>query len=1438
MSKKSYNAKPLSGNLFTGVGDFSSLSTDALNLPQIVVEGLVSGSIFDDVNITNSNISNTIIGVDGANEGYFTTLDIRDDVTFLAIDLVDFFNWDARNGVLGVRGVFQLQGCATISNLSLCQNKINAITPGAALVLEPGVLGNVEINGPIRNVTSYGNFLTESESVILRAEDSVVVVATTGNVNVSAFDDVKFDIVNGDFQVELAEILTKDFSELLTTNGNTVVAGNGINLKIGDTVRLETVGFTQDNLLVTFVSENAFFVDDFLISTAVTAGTFTRTNVSKINLLGDTFVRDTLLIGDTEFTATTGSLVIENDSLVLNTETTVRDKFNIAQSQFVSTQGTLTLDTEEFILDASSTTFSTDLFVDGNFATSDPNVTLGIGSANGTFDKGVQFFDANGDLGWFGYKQDTGSFAFYTNATNSGEIITGTLGTFEIGQLSTTNVTVNQGGIVDLDCGQLLNASRITGCTGLLEINSQTGIDLVTNLVTTNVVTLETLNIGSAGSVSSSTSGIVVSSPEINFDTATTRFQNTDIIYFSDETALVIQGTAGATLESPAFTITSDTLEINSVVVLDDTSLFSSQGNFYIENETGVAIETNVFVTTAANTTFVSDTVLLDAAVVTVNRTLNVGALELTVDPGTATFAIQGDIVLNSDALVVNSGVRVTDAVTIGNSVLSDTAGDFSVLASTVNIDAGKVDIASDVGITGTVSSGSIHVSGDLTVSSEVTFQDPVISIGAISPAGHTGFFFDSRFFGATETEFVYYKEAVLSGNDVVGTVGNIRTQALLANEINIPGGVIDLAGGTIEGVSYITGDGDVTVTPGVIVQGNVQAETVTLDALQFPNGVINSNLAELTISSDTIVLDGNVQITGDTQNVFSTVTNIQDPIISIGGVTGPVLNDLKDRGIEFKWYNGASQTGFFGFDNNLNVFTFVPQATNASEIITGAPGNVLFGNGSFTGVNLNCGVLGDVGRLTGCNGELTVVADVTLDGGLSLGVNETLTLGDTFVTNSVGNLTFQGTLVEFDSQVQVDETLLIGGGQISFTDSNLVINGGDTVVLEPAGFLDTGNPVIFSNAANRIESDGSGLQLYGLDIKLDTGTLTITGDVNITGNILGNSIQVDTFDYILDLGTSQILPISQVLPGAEAVVVTTGPGYYTVGDTVRIKDTNTVPVLDGTYIVTSVIDPSTFTIDAAVNSPGDRGTVTGVLTVYQDKDVGIQVNYWSTVGNTSVTAGSVNYKTGFFGWKTDTQRFSFYNDAVITDNVVDGDLGDIQTAKLFTEKISGFTLDGSLQAGSFIVAGNNFQIQGGLVDNTIIGSVTPSRGAFTDFSARDTVLFNTLRYDADRLVLSTPTSSAVSLDTIVTFITVTGVSLNTFGTLAPGSQDGQIKKIVCSRMGANCTFELALPLISPNAFGETPTGLLFKRQGQSCTLVYDAIESKWIIESGGVYVV
>jgi len=109
--------------------------------------------------------------------------------------------------------------------------------------------------------------------------------------------------------------------------------------------------------------------------------------------------------------------------------------------------------------------------------------------------------------------------------------------------------------------------------------------------------------------------------------------------------------------------------------------------------------------------------------------------------------------------------------------------------------------------------------------------------------------------------------------------------------------------------------------------------------------------------SAGSVVIEGNLTVNGTTTTVNSTVVTIDDPIFILGGDTTLGAPDGMDKGILFQWHDGTNpKQGFFGYDTSDGRFTFIEDATNASEVISGLASNVKFGNALVDGVTFTAG--------------------------------------------------------------------------------------------------------------------------------------------------------------------------------------------------------------------------------------------------------------------------------------------------------------------------------------------------------------------------------------------------------------------------------------------------------------------------------------------------
>jgi hypothetical protein len=174
-----------------------------------------------------------------------------------------------------------------------------------------------------------------------------------------------------------------------------------------------------------------------------------------------------------------------------------------------------------------------------------------------------------------------------------------------------------------------------------------------------------------------------------------------------------------------------------------------------------------------------------------------------------------------------------------------------------------------------------------------------------------------------------------------------------------------------------------------------------------------NLNIANLgnISTTGTVTVGGNLIVNGSTMTVNSNVTTLDDPILTLGGDTAPSGTDIKDRGIEFRYWddstNGA-KIGFFGYDDSTGKFTFLTTATNNNETFSGTKGeadvnvdwsNILNKPDPIVAVNLT-------GDITGSgNATLTDLASGTINISTTIGSNS-VALGTDTTGNYVASIT------------------------------------------------------------------------------------------------------------------------------------------------------------------------------------------------------------------------------------------------------------------------------------------------------------------------------------------------------------------------------------------------------------------------------------------------
>ena len=254
---------------------------------------------------------------------------------------------------------------------------------------------------------------------------------------------------------------------------------------------------------------------------------------------------------------------------------------------------------------------------------------------------------------------------------------------------------------------------------------------------------------------------------------------------------------------------------------------------------------------------------------------------------------------------------------------------------------------------------------------------------------------------------------------------------------------------------------------------------------------------------SGKVTIRGNLQVDGTTTTVNSTITTLDDPIITLGGDTAPASDDNKDRGVEFRYYDTQARLGFFGWDTNYTDlgghgggYNFLHAATNNSEVFTGTASGITAGNLKLT-TNTN--------STSNSTGDLVVLGGVGIAQDVNIG--GLLDVDGTFRANSTSrfddNIVLQG----------ASKTLQLNNGsgttkiELQSTTGNVNITGilTNTGAIDANSTLNVASTVRFEDTDEPTVSLNNGTGLYDIQSN-DYGAFRFDGGGYVEGDTVFNS--------------------------------------------------------------------------------------------------------------------------------------------------------------------------------------------------------------------------------------------------------------------------------------------------------------------------------------------
>ena len=338
-------------------------------------------------------------------------------------------------------------------------------------------------------------------------------------------------------------------------------------------------------------------------------------------------------------------------------------------------------------------------------------------------------------------------------------------------------------------------------------------------------------------------------------------------------------------------------------------------------------------------------------------------------------------------------------------------------------------------------------------------------------------------------------------------------------------------AGGTAN--INITADNEITIS------STDAAYFVNVEDYRFQYNVLSTRDATMVLdpgdddaATGLVRVRGDLQVDGTTTTVNSVVMTVQDPIITLGGEDTLTVDDNKDRGIEFRYYDTQERFGFYGWDEDYadsNIWSgtggyrFLYNATNSSEVYSGTDAAVIAGNLRLT-TNT------DSTWKTPTTGTLVVTGGAGISANLNVG-------GTTYIQ---GNTEIDGT-VDIDANFAVRTAGHVDKVTIESATGNTVIEGTLDVQLETEI---TDNLIVRADNKEFLIKNDAGVTKFVVDT--DNGNSVISGTVNIIGATdIDDTLNVDgnvtlNADFDLD-GTATFHDTIHMDTGAKEFKISNG---------------------------------------------------------------------------------------------------------------------------------------------------------------------------------------------------------------------------------------------------------------------------------------------------------
>jgi hypothetical protein len=443
---------------------------------------------------------------------------------------------------------------------------------------------------------------------------------------------------------------------------------------------------------------------------------------------------------------------------------------------------------------------------------------------------------------------------------------------------------------------------------------------------------------------------------------------------------------------SELLTISTANVDIDNDLNIDGGDLTTNQATFNLLNTNATTVNafgaaTTIEIGAATGTTNINNNLDVDGDVnidggdLTVSTatfnlananatTVNAFGAATTIEIGAATgttninnnLDVDGDVNIDGGDLTVSTStfnLANTNATTV-NFAGAATTVEIGAATGTTNIN-NNLDVDGDVNIDG----------GDLTVST-TTFNLANTNATTVNFAGAA----TTLNIGSASTE-VDFGDLRIVGSTIYSDNASAQTITIDPYPAggDAAGNVVVRGNLQVSGTTTTVNSTQMTINDPIFTLGDSISEKTVISAAA--SGQANISLDDVEGLNVGDIVSGNAAIpNGTTISAINTGTkvitlsaNLTTGIAASTNTSPKILtftqgaDDNRDRGIEFKYFNGSLKTGFFGYDESgisedttNYYFTYIPDATNTNNVFTGTVGSAYFKT-----VKLDDGVLNGV---------------------------------------------------------------------------------------------------------------------------------------------------------------------------------------------------------------------------------------------------------------------------------------------------------------------------------------------------------------------------------------------------------------------------------------------------------------------------------------------